>query len=86
MDDIDEPLRACCQTVVDTLGRLEAAFRYVKNRRSRTLGICSRAALFKHGLVELAELARALELAGRDGHMEEARDVYEKLRPALEFF
>jgi hypothetical protein len=42
--------------------------------------------LFNMGLLELGELARALELAGKGGRMEEARAVYDSLSSALKFF
>ncbi|PKN41514.1 MAG: hypothetical protein CVU60_10880 [Deltaproteobacteria bacterium HGW-Deltaproteobacteria-18] len=86
MDDIDELYGLGCQTVVVTLGRLEAAFSLCDEQEIADVGHMLKGALFNMGLVELAEMARDLELAGRDGRMEEARDVYERLRPALEFF
>jgi HPt (histidine-containing phosphotransfer) domain-containing protein len=86
MDDIDELYGLGCQTVADTLGRLEAAFSVCDEQEVADAGHMLKGALFNMGLVELGELARALELAGKDGRMEEARDVYGRLRPALEFF
>lgn len=86
MDDIDELYELGLQTVTDTMSRLDAAFSGCDEQEIADAGHMLKGALFNMGLVELAELARALELAGKDGRMEEARDVYETLRPALEFF
>jgi HPt (histidine-containing phosphotransfer) domain-containing protein len=87
MDDIDELYGIGCQTVGATLSRLEIAFSGEGDAREiADAGHMLKGALFNMGLVELGEMARALEQAGKDGHMEEARAVYGKLRPALKFF
>ncbi|MDY0226858.1 MAG: Hpt domain-containing protein [Desulfomicrobium apsheronum] len=87
MDDIDELYGLGCQTVAATLSRLETAFSGAGDEQEiADAGHMLKGALFNMGLVELGEMARALEQAGKDGHMEEARAVYERLRPALKFF
>jgi hypothetical protein len=43
-------------------------------------------ALFNMGLVELGEMAKSLELAGKAGRMQDARTIYAGLLPPLRSF
>jgi HPt (histidine-containing phosphotransfer) domain-containing protein len=86
LDDVEELYGLGCQTVAATLGRLEAAFLRSDAQEVADAGHMLKGALFNMGLLELGELAKALELAGKAGRMEEARAVYDALRPALKFF
>jgi HPt (histidine-containing phosphotransfer) domain-containing protein len=86
LDDVEELYGLGCQTVGATLGRLEAAFLRSDAQEVADAGHMLKGTLFNMGLLELGELARALELAGKGGRMEEARAVYDALSPALKFF
>ena len=86
LDDVEELYGLGCQTVTATLDRLEAAFLRSDAQEVADAGHMLKGALFNMGLLELGELARALELAGKAGRMEEAHAVYDALRPALKFF
>ena len=86
LDDVEELYGLGCQTVAATLGRLESAFLRSDAQEVADAGHMLKGALFNMGLLELGELARALELAGKAGRMEEARAVYGALCPALKFF
>lgn len=87
MDDIDELYGIGCQTVGATLSRLEIAFSGEGDSREITdAAHMLKGALFNMGLLELGDLARDMELAGKRGRMEEARTVYGRLRPALKYF
>jgi HPt (histidine-containing phosphotransfer) domain-containing protein len=76
MDDVEELYELGRQTVRDTLSRLTDAFARSDAQEVADAGHMLKGALFNMGLPELAEQARALEVAGKSGQLEEVRLVY----------
>lgn len=86
MDDVEELYALGRQTVRDVRGRLEGAFLRSDAQEVADAGHMLKGALFNMGLAELAEQARALELAGKAGRLDEARPVFAALGPVLSRF
>lgn len=86
MSDVEELYELGRQTVRDTLYRLTDAFERSDAQEVADAGHMLKGALFNMGLAELAEQARALELAGKSGRLGEARTVYAVLCPDLSRF
>ena len=86
MADVEELYGLACRTVASTRVRLEDAFLRSDVQEIADAGHMLKGALFNMGLTELGETARALELAGKAGRMEEARTLYAGLLPSLERF
>jgi len=86
MADVDELYGLACRTVASTRARLEDAFSRSDVQEIADAGHMLKGALFNMGLDELGEAARALELAGKAGCMEEARTIYSRILPSLESF
>jgi HPt (histidine-containing phosphotransfer) domain-containing protein len=86
MADVDELYGLACRTVTSTRVRLEDALSRSDAQEIADAGHMLKGALFNMGLDELGEAARALELAGKAGRMEEARTIYSRILPSLESF
>lgn len=84
--DVDELYALGCRTVTSTLSRLEEAFLRSDAQEIAEAGHMLKGALFNMGLVELGEMAKSLELAGKAGRMQDARTIYAGLLPPLRSF
>jgi HPt (histidine-containing phosphotransfer) domain-containing protein len=86
LDDVEELYELGRQTVRDTLCRLSDALARSDAQEVADAGHMLKGALFNMGLAELAEQAKALELAGKSGQLEEARLIHGSLGPVLSLF
>jgi histidine phosphotransfer protein HptB len=86
MEDVEELYGLGRQTIRETLCRLNDAFARSDAQEVTDAGHMLKGALFNMGLAELAEQAKALELAGKSGRLQEARTVYAALFPVLSSF
>ncbi len=86
MTDVEELYELGCQTVAFTLGRLEDALSRSDAQEIADAGHMLKGALFNMGLAEFGEMARALELAGKDGRVKEAQAIFAGLQIALAGF
>ena len=84
--DVDELYSLGTRTVASTLSRLEDAFLRSDVQEIADAGHMLKGALFNMGLAELGEMAKALELAGKAGRMQDARTIYAGLLPPLRSF
>ena len=86
MDDVEELYALGRQTILDTRGRLDAAFSRGDAAEAADAGHMLKGALFNMGLQEPGASAKSIELAAKAGRMDEARALYEALRPLLTRF
>ena len=85
-DDVEDLYALGRQTVLDTRERLDGAFSRGDAGEAADAGHMLKGALLNMGLEEPGATAKSLELAAKAGRMDEARDLYEALRPLLARF
>ena len=85
-EDVQELFEIGHGTVMDALGRLDAAFARDDVQELVDASHMLKGTLFNMGLTELGEAARSLEMAGKAGRLDEIGAVYPALRRALENF
>jgi HPt (histidine-containing phosphotransfer) domain-containing protein len=83
MDDVRELYEIGCQTVLETLARLEKAQACADMHELGEASHMLKGTLFNMGLTELGELARNLELAAKGARRDEAAVVLTRLGQAL---
>lgn len=83
MDDVQELFEIGCQTVLDTLERLEKAQACADMHEVGEAGHMLKGTLFNMGLIELGEMARDLELAAKGSRRDETAEVLARLVRAL---
>jgi histidine phosphotransfer protein HptB len=86
MSDVEELYELGRQTISGARYRLDDAFARFDSQEVADAAHLLKGALFNMGLTELAEQARALELAAKSGRLEETRLVYAALCPVLDTF
>lgn len=86
MDDVEELYALGRQTILDTRERLDAAFSRADAGEAADAGHMLKGSLLNMGLEEPGATAKLLELAAKAGRMDEARALYEALRPLLARF
>jgi hypothetical protein len=83
LSDVRELFEIGCQTVLDTLTRLEKAQACVDMHEVGEASHMLKGTLFNMGLIELGEMARNLEVAGKGACHEEAAQILARLGHAL---
>lgn len=86
MEDVQELFEIGRGTVMDALGRLECAFVRGDVQEMVDASHMLKGTLFNMGLTELGETARSLELAGKEGRLDEIGVIYPSLRKTLQDF
>lgn len=83
MGDVQELFEIGCQTVLDTLARLHKAQACADMHEVGEASHMLKGTLFNMGLIELGEMARNLELAGKGACHDEAAKILAGLGHAL---
>lgn len=86
LEDVQELFEIGHGTVMEVMGRLDGAFARGDVQEMIDASHMLKGTLFNMGLTELGEAARSLEMAGKEGRLDEIGSVYPALRRALENF